>query len=116
MNKDYVSFELAKLLKENGFTQDCVFFYEKEILRHILSVKLSEEINPKDITPAPMLYQVVNWLRKVHKIYLHVEPDFKIKDTFKYIFYVKEVSYSNNRYETYEEALEEGIKIALNFI
>jgi hypothetical protein len=81
----YVTFEQAKWLKEKGFNEPCDSIYKEDgefqsyknfgdIRTHF---KNSEPINPKTWhrydTSAPEQWQVVEWLRINHGIWIWVE-------------------------------------------
>ena len=73
MNKDYVSYEVAKLLKENGFDWYCRALYapNSEVLSHSLGVSNTYDV---DVYAAPTLHMAQKWLRKEKGIYVWVEP------------------------------------------
>ena len=83
----YVSLEQAKKLKEKGFNEPCDSIFNKDgefqsyknvgdIRTHF---KNNEPINPKTWhrydTSAPEQWQVVEWLRVNHGIWINVEAD-----------------------------------------
>ena len=81
ITEDYVSFEIAKLLKEKGFDEPCGSAYTPEgqyrlscylgpVHRKIRNSEASEySYGPT----APTLQMVMKWLREVHKIDMWVE-------------------------------------------
>ena len=73
MNEDYVSLEVAKLLKENGFDWYCRALYapNSEVLSHSLGVSNTYDV---DVYAAPTLHMAQKWLRKEKGIYVWVEP------------------------------------------
>ena len=106
MKEDYVSFELAKKLKEKGFDWETRELYEKNILccRY-------------ENYPKPTISQVLKWLRE-KKIYVLVEFIDKSwmfdLQCLKTGFVVETDVYS---YKTYEEAAVAGIRRVLdNFV
>ena len=62
MNEDYVSYEVAKLLKENGFDWYCRALYapNSEVLSHSLGVSNTYDV---DVYAAPTLHMAQKWLR-----------------------------------------------------
>ena len=93
MTEDYVSFEVAKLLKVEGFPQEYDKFnatvynendYEQEyeVQRMVLQtalVKAGTLCNypagvPDPKCYAPTLQMAAKWLRATHNIYIEVEP------------------------------------------
>ena len=75
IREQYVSFEVAKLLKEKGFDEPCQYFYKfcsNEIYRGTLFT--NTQIGDKFYN-APTQQMAMRWLREVHHI--HVCPEYK---------------------------------------
>jgi len=112
--EDYVSFEIAKLLKENGF--NCESFASIKVFRgHRYEIN-GELITPKEDTIIPTLQMAMKWLREVHKLAINIE--FQIDfPTWKWRIYHIEPSADKHtnfkHYDTYEEACEAAIKYCL---
>lgn len=82
MNEDFVSFDLAKKLKEKGYPQDpdnmnCMPYYEYDEV--INATSLCNDIvwyassEPRDdIFAAPTIHKVLKWLREEHHIHFEV--------------------------------------------
>lgn len=74
MNEDYVSLEVAKLLKEKSFDWPCQAFYKDDVALIVSPVHtINDEIGNSDIA-CPTLYMAQKWLRKEKGIYVWVEP------------------------------------------
>lgn len=80
--KDFVSFELAKKLKNKGFPQSPDYFnysnyYEWDGLRKIhplYNVNIwFDNINKKNLYFAPTISQVLKWLREEKKIHVAID-------------------------------------------
>ena len=72
ITEDYVSFELAKLLKKKGFDQNCAHYYlDGTIYRHHPT-----EVLPigKETFAAPTLAQVVKLLREEKELLISINP------------------------------------------
>jgi hypothetical protein len=71
MKEDYVSFEIAKLLKEKGFDEDTICVY---IGRYLLIKGEGTISNATDmpIIPAPTLQMAMKWLREVHNLFIEI--------------------------------------------
>ena len=68
----YVSFEIAKLLKEKGFNEPCRAVYEEEILRiNTLCDYYNSELS--SYVCAPTHQMAMKWLRK-KGIYIYIQP------------------------------------------
>ena len=125
----YVSLEVAKLLKEGGFE------WEEHYPRNFCYVNDNTELFDKSMLKnyigeddviylAPTLDVAQRWLREVNDIDIYIFPttnnkrgcvyEWEIK-TFGRALWVEGQPYTN-QYETYEEALEAGIKKAIEII
>lgn len=103
MNEDFVSFELAKKLKEKGFREKCLAYYDVEDNVGLLyNTQYTDEALPCQYTDllrchntgeaetqpddsgfcidAPTISQVLNWLRKEKKILVVAAPAFLYKE------------------------------------
>jgi hypothetical protein len=85
----YVSYEQAKLLKKKGFNLLCFYYYENKILKEPYlengsSTDTEFKVNLSDLREyfnkhselisAPEQWQVVEWLRLNHGIWVYVSP------------------------------------------
>jgi hypothetical protein len=92
ITEDYVSFEIAKLLKEKGFDEKVISFYP-----------------PGDIQ-RPTLQMAMKWLREVHNINLNI---IFIKRFDKGYWNKGCWTFNNIEYKSYEQACETAIKYCL---
>lgn len=129
ITEDYVSFEVAKLLKEKGFKGIGSFFYDEEgtfvdfnnYWRNLTPTERYKAIE------APTHQMVLKWLREVHNLHMIVIPYAPmnrnphhpgeadivyITQLFKGIIPIDEVGRSIIKL-TYKEAIEAGIKYCL---
>lgn len=116
ITEDYVSFEVAKLLKEKGFNESIWTCYiEHEIFHYDYTSSNSDLID--DVISAPTHQMAMAWLREVHKIHITISPvsgkgynatlcDVGDFDDFNYI---GETDYFLHP----EEAVEAALKICL---
>lgn len=65
----YITFEQAKLLKEKGFNTTTSAFYFEEDKSFFKTIEVNTE---KGIILAPEQWQVIEWLRVKHSIWIHV--------------------------------------------
>jgi hypothetical protein len=95
MNEDFVSFDLAKKLKEKGFNQKCLAYYDVEDNVGLLyNTQYTDEALPCQYTDllqchntgeaetqpddsgfcvdAPTIPQVLKWLRDSNAIHIHI--------------------------------------------
>lgn len=71
ITEDYVSFETAKLLKEKGFTENCLMRYNKAGGLVEESYKFNWNFQTIDYS-APTLQMVMKWLREMHNLSIEV--------------------------------------------
>ncbi len=78
ITEDYVSFEIAKLLKEKGFDEKCLMAYiDGELFNYYDSDFPSEyelENDGSEVIDAPTLQMAMKWLRKAHNIHIAIVP------------------------------------------
>lgn len=76
--EDYVSFEVAKLLKESGFNEYCRTYYTNYRIGVPEIYNSPQLIDNKSLfemslgLSAPTLQMAIKWLRKTHKIFFNV--------------------------------------------
>lgn len=69
IEEDYVSFEVAKLLKEKGFNYPCrVVYSPKGIVKHYLKEEIYAHHLKGHKKLCPTLQMAMKWLREVHNI------------------------------------------------
>lgn len=138
ITEDYVSFEIAKVLKDKGFDEDCRAFYKEwdgEIIlypctpSHLFEYccnSMLEKFNDSEETntAAPTLQMTTKWLREVHNLHCAVDYDFvlgwycqitSLKETVEYDY--EEMKHyhpdKDNGFSSPEEAYEVAIKYCL---
>lgn len=70
ITEDYVSFEIAKLLKEKGFDEFCYYYYMENG-----SLKLTNWNKEHNFCPCPTLQTTLKWLREKHNLYIVAQPN-----------------------------------------
>lgn len=127
ITEDYVSFEIAKLLKEKGFngnTSSCYIL--EDSTHHIINdeVVQNEYYESQDsnehihLIQAPTLQMVMKWLREVHNIHIDICSNWDIIHWIYQVFVITPRTSRNSYvdkilYTSYEKAVEAGIKYAL---
>jgi hypothetical protein len=127
MKTQFVPYNIAKKLRDLGFDEDCLAYYDPDgTIRPIGPLifyydGLSRNSGYQDIIAAPLWQQVTKWLRDTKKINVFVgfRPNTKKWDSFYYDMNLngKEYVKFNNLdkfmkrevFNTYEEALESVI-------
>lgn len=131
MNKeDYVSLEMAKLLKEKGFNEYCGAYYhlnwEDMTEEERFEAAPSHDFRNKDNgyrVGAPTLYEAAKWLREVHNIHVMIGVDdlgwwYQLYDCSEDGRMEETNNFSGSVacQKSYEEALNNGIFDALKLI
>ena len=139
MKEELVSLNVAKLAKENGFEELCYYYYDEHnklqepYLENGSSTDVEFKVNLTDLlenwnfkwnntTSAPTQSLLQRWLREVHKIHLvcwlydrqnkfYTEFGYQGESTTKV-----QGGDTTKLFDTYEQALEEGLKHCLHLI
>lgn len=118
IKEDYVSFEVAKLLKEKGFDEPLNRFYE--ISTGAPYLVRSEYCRNSYTTSyaAPTLQMAMKWLREKHKIYIMIDRSFSMKDSWHYCICVDDdfdnlIQQEVLPHRKHEEACEAAMKYSL---
>lgn len=121
ITEDYVSLEVAKLLKEKGFSELVHYEYH-----YTISVpqfhKKAHNFNGEEYAncetewfSTPTLQMVCKWLREMHNIFIIVEPYSNTSCYFS--LWEGNDIYRHNPlrkdFSSYEETVEEALKYAL---
>jgi len=119
--EDYVSLEVAKLLKEKGFGVPCLSQYTER--GTIWNCQEPENFNATEgCYSRPTLYEAAKWFRENHNIHIDVKCTayFKPLNRCDYICEIFALSshqfIDTEIYHKYEEALNAGIHEALKLI
>jgi hypothetical protein len=132
--KDFVTYEVAKKLKEKGFREKCLCRYcnySKTLRINEVEPKIARKIDYSEFFKCynsyvdndiddPTISQVLKWLREEKKIFVHI--DVSTNDKFDYFFTIAiqgdetwEIEYvEENDYNTYEKASIAGIEYVLD--
>lgn len=121
ITEDYVSFEVAKLLKEKGFKEWCRCCYGVAVLHNGEDISFDEECELKDegreneieyveggtfyyfncnngdedtnVWAAPTLQMAMKWLREVHGLFIFISTWLKYKDgTIQYYYEMRNLN------------------------
>ena len=123
IKEDYVSVEVAQLLKEKGFLKEedlritqNLSFYDNIGLHHNLNKYYNSLILDKiDFVVAPTHQMAMKWLREVYGLIISIEYQI-ICPTWKWRIYIKssDDKHTNfQHYNKYEEAVEAALKYCL---
>ena len=129
ITEDYVSFEIAKLLKEKGFDENCSRSYVKDKLavsqgfNNSYYTTMYSDASYRPVS-APTLQMAMKWLREKHGLHCYSDYDFvlgwyceitSLKETVEYDY--EEMRHyhpeKDNGFSSPEEACEAAIKYCL---
>lgn len=143
ITEDYVSYEVAKLLKEKGFDEPCLYYYKDGIYYKDGVLMFSPSLRGRnsyqtDTYSAPTHQMAMKWLREVHNIDIEVHTDVGMLGVKVYTPFISRYKssteypsklrqYKNGLYfeddrgvipgirhfETYKEAVEAALKYSL---
>ena len=121
IEEQFVSFETAKMLKEAGFDVPCTSQYTEG--KYIWNVDYPYNFNQDEFGYSrPTQALAARWLREVHNIHLFVNYFFEDNKWF-YVTVdltesdeVKATHLNESNYESYEAALEAGLKHGLELV
>ena len=133
MKEEFVSYEIAKKLREKGFKRKCVAHYypsSSELVFNQTAFRgaivedclysynsLPIDCIGSDLIDVPTISQVLNWLREEKKLHVYIEYVFS--ESSIWICEVQLIGsyerfYPHKDYETYEEAAIAGIEYVLD--
>ena len=129
MQEQLITFDTAKLAKENGLNiEGHKYYYDSanSILHHSVKMEMHNELGHILVIEQSLLQK---WLREEYEIYIYIEPKTTVTMTPKYIRCCSAwVQFDNGKLinshrvdglkvnSTYEEALEKGLQEALKLI
>ena len=121
----YVSLEIAKALKDNGFCENCRAGYNIKTGEFSLFDYTIDNLDTDDDwVAAPTQQMAMRWLREVQDLYISIGYCSDINKFMKKGYYamVTDMNGDNKRnvgvasFKTYEESADAGIKYALDLI
>ena len=119
ITEDYVSFEIAKLLKEKGFDEGCrQYWYKGNIVFSRSEIRNRELDNYEDEGwTAPTLQMAMKWLRETFEIHCQIDCPIAASN---WVYGIRNLDQDEwialrnmGDYDTYEEACEAAIKYCL---
>lgn len=118
MEKEFVTYEQALSLKELGFNEKCIAYFDesKRLEYSIIKGLINSKCKNNDIT-TPLKQQVFSWFREKHGIKFHIRED--IWNDWCYIKILVGEEYTLiSQYKSFEEAelgcIDELIKLVKN--
>lgn len=118
ITEDHVNFEIAKLLKEKGFNEECFALYNPDGMLIKSGIRLNniQVGRVKGSYSAPTLQMAMKWLREVHMVNIEIHYN-RFGENYKYLIIYKPEVLNDIRslgvFYYYEEACETAIKYCL---
>lgn len=111
----FVPFEIARQLKDKGFNEECLAYWNADPFLKSPAFNIAKPFVHEWCLPAPLYQQVIDWLREKHEIYISVNPSngimiFNRKSENKWPYDGTDKKFS------YYEALNEAIKKAIELV
>jgi len=126
MEEQLITFETAKLAKEKSFNEECLKYFTKSLkvkyYEFMLTNEDIEDFGHRNssmdiICSAPTQSFLQKWLREKHDIHIAIHPKNLMNNTVKYYSHKGFIKKDwDNLFDTYEEALEQGLLEALKSI
>lgn len=124
ITEDYVSYEIAKLLKEKGFDEVTNSCYSQNGNQHIGERARYNSLISGKLLSCPTLQMAMKWLREKHQVFIQIElfdaSTISGEHTFVFDFIVydpydhcKDCDIEEEQYNTYEQAVEAALKYSL---
>jgi hypothetical protein len=127
ITEDYVSLEVAKLLKEKGFNECTNRYYNAQFdeIRTVSDTFMTYWNNEdrmkvlmmEGAIAIPTYQMVMKWLREVYNIVISIFPtietDVIVREDYNYTIYKNRTAIYQNCSLTYEQSCEESIKYTL---
>ena len=114
--EDFVSFEIAKKLKEKGVNWTCSHYYRTKSKDLFMIFPREDWSNIEERKNAPTLSQVLKWLREEKKLFIEIScnytdyfPTVRLLDSRQTDYIRGDVIYS-----TYEQAALAGVNYCLD--
>lgn len=109
MNKEFVTIEIAKELRNIGFVEPCITCYDGSDMLSTYSTvfkPLNYNVGGATTTSAPLYQQVFRWFREKHNLTHRINPPFNDVLWDIAIFKIGKFSceYSESNFNSYEEA------------
>ena len=124
----FVSYEIAKQLKEKGFDEKCLGYINQEGKTYLFDFMLLDQYGLESNEEyegilSPLYQQVIDWFREEHRLFITIIDGDKRNDNIFYWFQVYDlnkqsavVAVLDQEYKTYYEALDKAIEEALKLI
>ena len=114
ITEDYCSYEVAKLLKEKGFDEKTLSYYEDNVLCRGDWFEWNR--SPLGHISAPTHQMAMKWLREI--FHIHIRLIHSIDESYTFEIYPMAGKYRCKCFEdyTYYSSYEEAVEAALKYV
>ena len=124
ITEDFVSLEIARLLKEKGFDENCAALYHLrtgEIIQQGVGYVFNNS-QWENFVSAPTLQMAAKWLREVHKLFIFISTWLMHENSVQYYFEIREIKtddfetlydYTSKEVNSFEKVADAAIKYSL---
>ena len=98
MEKEFISYEQALILKELGFNEPCFGWWFVD--EKMLFIEKSKKSTSDNILQAPLKQQVLRWFREKYELHGYIEG---IHPWCRYYINSQDDRWEGHKYNTYEE-------------
>jgi hypothetical protein len=119
MNKEFIPYEQALALKELGFDEPCLGYYNYNGT-HFFDYK--PKTDDKNLTKAPLYQQAFRWFREKYNIDSMIQPTYSTKYQYR-MFHIEGKAkvqiygeYMGKEFKTYEESELECLKKLIEIV
>ena len=117
MREDYITFEIAKLLKEKGFNPQpdsknglfCMYDKNGNLHYGMYDSNWYWRITHQ---------MVLQWFREVHNIFIEISTSIDLNGDYHYSYFVldKECKYLRQGYTSFDRKYEDAVEAAIKYI
>ena len=120
ITEDYVNFEIAELLKEKGFDEECIGYYvdyEPNDIKYSFCGE-TNSIWESRCCSAPTLQMAMKWLREVHHLHITIKI-YTVPNGIVYAYEIDKLGHTasalklKSGFDSFKEACEAAIKYCL---
>lgn len=119
ITEDYVSYNIAKLLKEKGFNEYTYAYYLPNASFYLSPREIdNKNLYAQGCVSAPTIQMAMKWLREAHKIAINIGWGEVFEENYQWWCIILnqnngKILRENEYHKTYEEACETAIRYCL---
>ena len=111
MKEQFVTYEIALKLKELGFDEQCLMYFDKEELNYCPHWFNNSSLIPNGDISAPLWQQVIDWFREKHDITIDIAKIYNGTDNYHFALNLEWEYFEGTYYEAREQAILKAIEL-----